>query len=160
MDTRTKKAGNRTKRAQHGTASADSPARFFRDIGKSALWSLLTGLLLLLIFSLVAYFTPDPNRWILPLGILAAALTALLGGVYAIRLHGHAAFLCGLSVGCVLFAVMLLASLFLIPLASGYPAWVSCLLHVGFLVLSVAGAVIGKKKPKRRKTKGLRQKRH
>ncbi len=159
METFTKKAGRRAGKTQRGSVPADSPVLFLRNIGKSVLWALLTGLLLLLILSLVAYFTSDPNLWILPFGILSAALTAFLGGVYAIRLHGHAAFLCGLSVGCVLFAVMLPASLFFVPLASGYPAWVSCLLHFGFLVLSVAGAVIGRKS-ERQKFKGIKRRRH
>ena len=121
----------------------DSPARLARHIGKSLLITLGSGILLLLLCSLISYFSSDPNRLILPLGLTVSALTALIGGFAAIRLHGHSALICGLLNGTAFSAVMLLLSLFFGAHATGYPAWVSCLLHVGFLLLSILGGYLG-----------------
>ena len=124
----------------------DSPASFVRHVGKSLLLSAAVTLTLALIASLAAYFSPDPDSLTRPLGIACAALTAFFGGVIAVRIHGHSALLCGLCNGSALMLFMILASLFFRPYASAYAAWLSCLLHVGFLLLSVAGAFLGMKK--------------
>jgi hypothetical protein len=108
---------------------------------------------LTLVASLGAYFYSDPNALILPLGIAASALTALLGGIVSARMQGHAALMSGLCNGVILTAAMILASLFFKSAAAGYSALVSAALHAGFLCLSVAGAYLGQKRttPKKRR---------
>ena len=109
--------------------------------------------MLSLIAALIAYFSADPDSLTLPLGLAASALTALIGGFSAVRIHGHAALLCGLLNGAAMTALMMLVSLFFTSLSVGHSALISALLHTAFILLSVAGAYIGisqkSKKPKR-----------
>ena len=131
----------------HGKAASQTvestPAIFFKHMGKSLLITLLSGVSLILLFSLAAYFYTDPDQLIGPLALVASALTALIGGFAAVRIHGHAALFCGLCNGCAAMAVMSLTSLFLKPYASGYSAGIALLFHAIFLLLSVAGAYVG-----------------
>ncbi len=129
-----------------------SPAVFARDVGKSLLITVGAALLLLLAASLAAYFSPNPTSLCQPLGLTVAALTALIGGISMIRVHGTGSLLCGFAIGTVLMGAVILASLFFRADASGYPAWASLALHAAFLALSVAGAYMGRRRtPKRRK---------
>ena len=130
----------------------DSPALLAKHIGKSLLVTLAAAMLLNLVFSLIAYFYSDPDRLIRPLALAAAGLSALIGGFASLRIHGHAALLCGLLNGSAAMALMILASLFFTDYGTGYSAGISILLHAGFLLLSVAGAYMGlHKKPKKKK---------
>lgn len=139
-------------RRQEKRREEDSPAHFFKTALGALLWSIGIGATLCVAAALVAYFSPDPTRMILPLGLSASALTALLGGVIAIRMHGHGALVAGLTNGALLMALMILGSLFCKPLATGYTAWLSLLLHTLFLLLSVVGASVGRRRtPKRKK---------
>ena len=137
-----------TRRTSEDEASA---AVFFGHIAKSLAITLLAAAVLMLSASLAAYFLPDPGKAILPMALLAAALTAMIGGFAAMRIHGHAALLCGLVNGSLFMAGMILTSLFLRPYAAGYSALQSCLLHVGFLLCSVVGAYLGIRKNEPRK---------
>ena len=139
-------------RRQEKSREEDSPAQFLRNALRTLLWSIGVGALLCVAAALGAYFSPDPTRMILPLGLAASALTALLGGVISIRTHGHGALIAGLTNGALLMALMILGSLFCKPLATGYAAWLSLLLHALFLLLSVIGASVGRRRtPKPRK---------
>lgn len=129
----------------------ESLSLWVKHLGKSLVITLIAGTALTLIGSLIAYFTPDPNSFIRPMAIVAAALTALIGGFAALRIHGHAALMCGLLNGSLTTALMILVSLFFKDYSSGYSAGISCLLHTAFLLLSVMGAYLGlRRKPKRR----------
>ena len=132
-------------------AADASPALLPKHLLKSLGMTLGVGLLLIVSASLIAYFMPDPNALIMPLGLSAAGLTAFLGGVIAVRIHGGGALLSGLLNGCLLMIVMLLLSLCFVRNSSGYTAGVSCLLHAGFLMLSVAGAYLGNRRKTRKK---------
>ena len=139
------------KKRAHAQPEEDSPSLWVRHLGKSLFITVLTGTALTLIGSLIAYFTPDPNSFIRPIAIFTAALTALIGGFAALRIHGHAALMCGLLNGSLTTALMILISLFFKDYSSGYSAGISCLLHTAFLLLSVMGAYLGlKRTPKRR----------
>lgn len=129
--------------AKKAQPEEDSPALLARHMGKSLLITVGVGILLTVICSLIAYFCADPDSMIRPLSFCAAALTALAGGFIAVRIHKHAALICGLLNGSLCTALMILASLFFRAYSSGYAAWLSCLLHIGFMLLSVAGAYIG-----------------
>ncbi|MBR3894627.1 MAG: TIGR04086 family membrane protein [Clostridia bacterium] len=124
----------------------DSPASLVRHVGKSLLLTAAIALALALVSSLAAYFSPDPDSLTRPLGIVCAALTAFFGGLIAIRIHKRSALLCGMLNGSAMMLLMILASLFFRPYASAYTSWLSCLLHVGFLLLSIAGSFVGMKK--------------
>lgn len=132
---------------RHQTSDEAPTVVFIRHIGKSLAITLLVAAVLLLSASLAAYFLPDPAVAIPPMALLAAALTAMIGGFSAARIHGHAALLCGLTNGTLFMAGMILISLFLHPYASGYGALEACLLHIGFPLCSVVGAYLGIRKP-------------
>ena len=133
-----------TKRANnaHHDGKTATP-HFMKDIGKSLLISTLIALALNLIASLALYFTPNPAPLTRPAGLVTSALTALLGGIIAVRIHRHAALLCGLANGCAMLALILTASLFFKPFAAGYSVPSALGLHLAFLGLSLVGALMG-----------------
>ena len=148
---KTKKRGNQTaKRAEN---EENSPVLMGKHLLKSVSITLLISMALLLASSLAAYFSKDPASLIPPLGVLSSLVAAFLGGLVAVRIHGHSALLCGLGNGMLLSALMLLVSLFFTPFASGYSALLSCVLHVAFLLLSVLGGYVGMKRGKPKKKK-------
>lgn len=148
---KTKNRGNQsTKRAENDESS---PVLMGKHLLKSVSVTLLISMILLLLSSLAAYFSKDPASLIPPLGLLSSFVAAFLGGLVAVRIHGRSALLCGLSNGILFSALMLLASLFFRPHATGYSALVSCILHVSFLLISVAGGYLGLKKGKPKKKK-------
>ena len=152
MNRKTHKKVNPRKRKT--PREVESPALCPRHILKALSVTLGTGLLLILALSLALYFSPNPSPMILPAGLVAAALTALIGGFVAARLHGHGALLCGLINGTALLAIMLLLSLPFARHASGYSTLISCLLHAAVPVLSVTGAYLGlRHTPKKKKRK-------
>ena len=140
-----------TKKAKQGAHSAKHLPKGSPDAGDALLPHILKGLLitagvgglLIVTASLIACFDADPQRLTAPLGLAASALTALAGGWITVRIHKRSALLCGLCNAALLSALMLLLSLLMIDRASGYPGWLSCLLHLGFALLSVLGAFLG-----------------
>ena len=137
---------NHTKKHAHGTEAKNLP----RDLCKSVLITLGLGALLLFIASLLLSLTADPLPLTLPVGMGIAAITAFLGGWIAIRIHGQNALLCGLCNGSLCLVVFLLLSLGIKDLAS-HSATLSLFLHLGFPLLSVAGAYAGHPSPTKRK---------
>ncbi len=138
---------------QKNEQSGASGALLFSDALKSFPLSIGIGFLTLLCFSLVAYFQKDPTRWILPLGLAAAAITAFFGGWILVRRHRCAALLCGLLSGTLLGCLLLILSLFFVKYATGYAVWLSCLIHIAFLLCSVAGAYAGFPRPSKHPAK-------
>ena len=153
------KTGSRLKKqkpihAPHREATTDAaPALLSKHLIKSVGFTMGVGALLILIAALAAYFSPDPDALIKPLAITAAGVTAFVGGVIAVKIHGGGALICGLLNGSVFMTLMMLLSLCFARYSSGYSAGLSCLLHAGFVILSIAGGYVGnkKKKPKKRK---------
>ncbi len=126
--------------------------RLLVGIGKSMAIAIATGVASLLLFSLLLYFSADPAPFILPAGLVCAALTAFVGGFAAGKTNRENAALAGLLCGSILMALMLLLSLFFGARASGYAAWIAALLHIAFLALSLLGATFGgKQKVKKKK---------
>lgn len=140
-------------RARREAVADTSPSLLVKHLAKSLLFTLAAGVILIVIASLCAYFSPDPDAVITPLAIAAAALTAFIGGLIAVRIHGGGALICGLLNGSVFMTVMMLLSLCFARYASGYSAGISCLLHAGFVLLSVVGGYVGNKKKKSGKRK-------
>ena len=153
MQKSNKKIHRRVKSVADRDSSAnESPALLIRHLTKSLLITLLAGIFLTLSSSLAAYFSPDPDRLIAPLALIATGGTALIGGFAAVRIHGQNALICGLLNGSAFMVAMMLLSLCFANYSAGYSAGISCLLHVGFVVFSVAGAYLGLKKvPKKKK---------
>ena len=140
-------------RSRHSQKGAESDAILHpRNILKSFFLTIGIGAASVLVSAMIAYFSDDPNRLILPLGLLASFFTALLGGYAATRIHKHSALLGGMINGCLFTALMMLLSPIAKGYASSYSAPLSATLHIGFLLLSVVGAYLGlHKRPKKRK---------
>jgi len=137
---------------RHAAPTASSPRLLTKHLLQGLLSSFAVGGVLILLGALALSFTPDPNAWLQPAGLFCAALTALFGGWFTSRRHGHAALLCGALHGMLLCGTMMLASLFFAgnaaTHASGYTSLISALLHAGVILLSIAGAYLAtKKKP-------------
>ena len=148
-----KKAMSAKHKAQSRRASPEesTPRLWIVHLCKGLLITLATGLGLLLCFSLVANFYPDPDFLILPLALIGAGITALVGGISTVRIHGHSALICGLFSGGLLIGLMMLLSLFFTKDGIGYSGGVSCLLHAGIPLLSVIGGYLGLQKGKSKK---------
>ena len=133
----------------------ESPGVWLRHVGTGVGVGFGVGALLVLIGSLIAYFTADPVAIIRPLAWGAAALSACTGGFVTAKRHRHAALLCGLLHSAVSMALMLLLSLFFKAYASGFSAGVICGLYGGFLACSLIGAYWGvrQKKHSKRRTR-------
>ena len=132
-------------------AAKPQEVSFLQKALRAFLWTLAVGAGTVLVGALIAAFLPDPDPATAPLGLAAALLTALTGGIIAGRIHRAAPALCGLTNGALLLAVMLLCSLFFQGHAAGYSTGVALLIHALIPLLSVAGALVGiRKKTKRR----------
>ena len=128
--------------------SQDAPQSLFpRRARQAYLITAGVGAALLLIGSLCLALLPDPIPLIRPLSIATCFATALVGGIVAGKLHGGAPALCGLCNGALLLTTLLLLSLFFRSLGNGYSAWLSAGLHLSVLLLSLAGALLGIRKP-------------
>lgn len=137
--------------------SADAPegaALFVRHAATSLSMTLAVGAGFLVVLSLAAYLTPDPDSLTAPLGLCAAAMTSFLGGVISTRVHRRRAPLPAAMINAALLSLlMLVLSLCFVPLSSGYSALVSALLHAAVFLLSAFGAMVSmrEKQPKRRR---------
>jgi len=134
--------------AKAHAAAPDSPALFLRRAAKSLSFTLAIGAALLIVLSLAAYLAPDPDALTLPLGLVASALTSLLGGLISVRVHQRHAPLPAATVNAALLSLlMLILSLFFADLASGYSALISAMLHAAVFALSALGALVGMRQP-------------
>ena len=142
-----KKISQKYRKARTPKKREDENTLLWKGILGTLLLSLAVGGGLLLFFSLVLTLTPDPLAFVLPLGLLASALTALLGGFFATRIYHLAPLGAGLINGILLLALSLLFSLLFgkhaATYATGYSAVVSALLHVALIGISLGGAFLG-----------------
>ncbi|MBQ8310524.1 MAG: hypothetical protein IJX80_05870 [Clostridia bacterium] len=126
-----------------------SAALFVRRAAMSLSFTLGLSAVLLIVLSLAAYLTPDPDALTAPLGLAACALTSLFGGMISVRVHQrHAPLPAAFCNAALLSTMMLILSLFFSPLASGYSALISALLHAAVFALSLLGALIAMREPK------------
>ncbi len=135
------------KRARERRSDAGEGSQFLRGILGTLLLALAVGGGLLLLFSLILTFVPDPLSLSLASGLLCAALTAFVGGYFATRIYHLPTLGAGLINGIFLTALSLLFSLLFARkadcYATGYSAAVSALLHAGVVGLSIGGAFLG-----------------
>lgn len=100
----------------------------------------VTGALLLSGGAALIYALPSTSVYTAPIGAAIGALTALVGGVAAGRLHKHAGALSGLLFGVLYFAVMLVLGRFV---STGYPLLGRVLGYGVLLLLSLLGGTLG-----------------
>ena len=75
-------------RQAHRNEAANSTALFVRRVMCALSVTVVLGASLLVVCSLVAYMTPDPDRLVLPLGLLSAAMTAFFGRSFSTGADG------------------------------------------------------------------------
>lgn len=157
-----KKIPKKYKRARERKRDAGEGSQFLRGILGTLLLALAVGGGLLLLFSLILTFVPDPLSLSLAAGLLCAALTAFIGGYFATRIYHLPTLGAGLINGIFLTALSLLFSLLFARnadcYATGYSAAVSALLHAGVVGLSIGGAFLGARErtPNKKKRKKRR----
>ena len=157
-----KKIPKKYKRARERKRDASEGSQFLRGILGTLLLALAVGGGLLLLFSLILTFVPDPLSLSLAAGLLCAALTAFVGGYFATRIYHLPTLGAGLINGIFLTALSLLFSLLFARnadcYATGYSAAVSALLHAGVVGLSIGGAFLGARErtPNKKKRKKRR----
>ena len=157
-----KKIPKKYKRARERKRDAGEGSQFLRGILGTLLLALAVGGGLLLLFSLILTFVPDPLSLSLAAGLLCAALTAFIGGYFATRIYHLPTLGAGLINGIFLTALSLLFSLLFAKnadcYATGYSAAVSALLHAGVVGLSIGGAFLGARErmPSKKKRKKRR----
>ena len=134
-----KHAGGATRAARTRSEQGNAPLPLLSSVKALAI-DLGISLLLLLSAALVAYFTPDPDRLILPLGLSVAAISAFLGGYLTLILHRRAALLCGLCFAALMTLLSLPLSLLLSAYGVAYPLLLTCTMRTSLFLLSVAGA--------------------
>ncbi len=157
-----KKIPKKYKRARKQNSGTAEGSAFLKSTLGTLLLTLAVGGGLLLLFAIILSFTPDPLALVLPAGLIAAALTAFIGGFFATRLYHLPALGAGLINGILLSALSLLFSLLFVKnadcYATGYSAAMSALLHAGAVGLSIGGALVGAREqtPSKKKRKKRR----
>jgi hypothetical protein len=157
-----KKIPKKYKRSQKQTGAGTQSSIFLKNTLGTLLLSLAVGGGMLLLFTFVLTFTPDPLSLALPAGLLSAALAAFMGGYFATRIYHLPALSAGLINGILLTALSLLFSLLFAKsapcYATGYSAAISALLHAGVVGLSIGGAFLGgrERMPSKRHRRKLR----
>ena len=114
--------------------------------------SLITAVLLALVFAGVSLLFEDTSTAAKYFGFATLYISALVGGFFAQKRCKGAPFAVGLISGVVLFATVSVLSL-VIPFdfSSGWSPLTSWLLRLPVIVLSVAGALLAEYKPKKRR---------
>lgn len=123
---------------------------FLSALQAQAAWA-ISAVILLFIVCAVAYATEDPDSFIFPLSLCALYLSAIIGGIAAVRLSGDG-ILSGLLSG--LITVILIKLLSLLPFPnSDTELSLSILCTLMILPASVVGSVIGHKRTEKNKRK-------
>lgn len=135
-------------------SAAGSRGIFLSCIMAQAVW-VIAALILLPVMALIAYSTDDPDSVTRPLSLCALYLSAVIGGIAAVRVSGDGIASGALS-GLITAGILLLVSAFPLPESGLEP-------NLGFLLLalvipaSVIGSVLGHKRPKRKPKRGRRR---
>lgn len=131
----------------HKAEKAQSSGSF----AAGALWGMafcaISGLALIFLGALIAYFSPDPDAWILPLGFGAMVLSCLAGGL-GVGLRCDSGILpCSLLCACIYVGLGLLLGLFFggelrQSLTLGLGLGASLGIRAGLVALFCASAVL------------------
>jgi len=123
----------------------NSPVTLLRSSALGLVCTVGVGLLFLLIATVVANATADPNAMVQPLALTALYATALFSGMITVRIHGHSSLLCGAIAALLLFMTGLLIGACL-PTASTQSIGSTWLTHLPLLPLAIAGAYLARKR--------------
>ena len=129
-----------TRRASHARSEQSKTPLPLSSAVKALAIDLGISLFLLLSAALAAYFTPDPDRLVLPLGLSVAAISAFWGGYLTLILHRRAALLCGLCFAALMTLLSLPLTLLLSAYGVAYPLLLTCTMRTSLFLLSVAGS--------------------
>lgn len=127
----------------------NTPVSWITGIAKAQLLFLAAGTVLLLLFTWIAFCLEDPDSVLIPLALSALCLSSLAGGIGAVRFTGD-----GILSGCIsgVISMTLVHALSLLPLPAASAEMGQTLLFTCLIpVLSVCGAVLGKKRKKQGK---------
>lgn len=111
---------------------ADGWQRRLRSLGIGTAVAVVTGAVCLVLAALVMTFFDVPPMAVTVLSIIAAGVSAFVGGFTAARVAGRGGWLAGLLVGCVLLAVLLITGLILYRNV-----------RIGFLFVKLAVLLLG-----------------
>ncbi len=128
------------------------------SVQAQAVWLISAGILLL-VFCAIAYSTANPDSVTLPLSLCALYLSAILGGIAAVRLSGDG-IMSGLLTGIFSAGLLFLFSLLPLPVASSLEVPMSFLYNALIIPAAVIGAILGHKrkgKPPARKAKMMKK---
>lgn len=107
---------------------------------------LVSAVVLLLVFCAIAYSMADPDSVTQPLSLCALYLSAVIGGIAAVRLSGD-----GIASGAMsgLFTALLVFCLSALPLPDSAFAMPMSLVFIALIIpASILGSVLGHKKAK------------
>lgn len=139
-------------RLGHAAEPSDNPAGGFSRVLYKLLLPLaitaLTGALFVTALSVVAYQSPDPTAWILPLSTAALALASLAGGLAAGKCYGERAVSGSLLSGCLFAGLLCLIALLHGNVVNGMPIAVSWLIRLGTVPVYLLGGILTRPKPK------------
>ena len=114
--------------------------------------SLITAVVLALIFACVSLLFKDTSKVVKYFGFATLYVSALVGGFFAQKRSGGVPFVTGLLCGGLLFALISVLSYVLpIDFSSGWPPLVSWLLRLPAVALAAFGAYLAEYKPKKRR---------
>ena len=139
--------GARTKR--HRAEEGSSISKLFQNAAVGVGVALLCSILMLLIGAMICQRSEDPQAIILPWGLGALYLSALIGGTVSVRRNGGAALLCGALCGAILMIFFWFLSIFFQG-NNAFSLPISLLLRTMTALFSIFGALIFRKRPSRR----------
>ena len=130
-----------------------------RAVGQSVALSVIVGALLSLLAALVAYSNGDPDSLVMPLGLGALALCALVCGFDTRRRAHCSPLLCGLLSGIALLVLLFFFSCFLSDsLVGGWSSGSLWSVRGGVVLFCILGAAMSANAP--RAKRGKRKKSH
>ena len=126
-----------------------SQASLPRSIACGLFFSLLLGMVTLVIGAFFAYRTDDPTTLILPLAYAALIITTLLCGFLTVKSYGRYPMMSGAMAGGLL--VVFCFTMSLILGRGDIPLWLSLSVYAAMIMLSAIGGVGAGIKKKRRR---------
>lgn len=106
---------------------AAGAGKLLRGAVRGLIWAIILAAILLVLFSLICYIMPDPDKYLSAFGIAALYISALTGGIIAGKRSGIVG---GLVSGLLLTAVVLIASTFKEATSDSLPPITTALLYI------------------------------
>ena len=136
---------------RHQDPEEGSAKKFIKSILTGTACSILTAVILSLVFSAVALAFGDPNAPVIAFSLSALIIASFLGGFVALKLNSSSALACGLITGALLLLLCVFCT-FIFPGENSSSSAIGIIaFRVAIPVSSLAGAYIGLSKPKKKK---------